>query len=153
MNELDFPASSFDLIWSEGAIYIMGFANGLHKCRPMLKPGGYLMFSEIVYFKEDCPDDLISFWKQECPEMTTVKENLKLIEGAGYRVIDHFPLPEQAWWDSYYTHLEKRVIDFANRPLSDEERDFLQETRFEIELFRKYGNLYGYEYFVMKKED
>ena len=42
MNKMDFDNESFDLIWSEGAIYLMGFKNGLEKIRRFLRPGGYI---------------------------------------------------------------------------------------------------------------
>jgi ubiquinone/menaquinone biosynthesis C-methylase UbiE len=35
MKEMAFPASSFDVIWSEGAIYNMGFEAGLRKFREL----------------------------------------------------------------------------------------------------------------------
>jgi cyclopropane fatty-acyl-phospholipid synthase-like methyltransferase len=36
MRHLDYPSGSFDLIWCEGAIYIMGFEAGLRDwCRPV----------------------------------------------------------------------------------------------------------------------
>ena len=37
MFEMDFPPESFDVIWSEGALYFLGFENGLKVCRPFLK--------------------------------------------------------------------------------------------------------------------
>ena len=46
MTALDFPAASFDLIWSEGAIYIMGFETGLRAWRPLLRAGGFLAVTE-----------------------------------------------------------------------------------------------------------
>ena len=41
MLEMDFKDNSFDVIWSEGALYQMGFQNGLKKCCQLLKNGGY----------------------------------------------------------------------------------------------------------------
>ena len=36
MDALDFPEHNFDIIWSEGAIYIMGSEAGLRQWKPML---------------------------------------------------------------------------------------------------------------------
>ena len=47
MKNMNFPELSFDLIWSEGAIYIMGFAHGLAQWRQFLKPRGYMVVSEL----------------------------------------------------------------------------------------------------------
>ena len=40
MMALDLPDETFDLIWSEGAIYVMGFEQGLRAWKRLLKPGG-----------------------------------------------------------------------------------------------------------------
>ena len=40
MDELPFEPASYDAIWSEGAIYNMGFAAGVEAWRRYLKPGG-----------------------------------------------------------------------------------------------------------------
>ena len=45
------PRSSFDVIWSEGAIYIMGFERGLRAWRPLVRTGGYVVVSrtDVAY--------------------------------------------------------------------------------------------------------
>jgi ubiquinone/menaquinone biosynthesis C-methylase UbiE len=57
MAKLPFPSGSFDCIWSEGAIYIIGFARGLELWRPFLKPGGFIAVSEITWLRADAPGD------------------------------------------------------------------------------------------------
>jgi cyclopropane fatty-acyl-phospholipid synthase-like methyltransferase len=47
MFEMDFTTEQFDLVWSEGAIYIMGFEQGFETCHPLLKPGGYMAVTEL----------------------------------------------------------------------------------------------------------
>lgn len=46
MDNLPFKEDSIDLIWSEGAINIMGFSQGITAWKPLLKDGGYLAISE-----------------------------------------------------------------------------------------------------------
>ncbi|WP_448563145.1 class I SAM-dependent methyltransferase [Trichothermofontia sp.] len=48
MFDLSFVETPVDLIWSEGAIYLIGFTEGLQQWRSVLKPGGYLVVSELV---------------------------------------------------------------------------------------------------------
>ena len=45
---MDFPKDSFDLVWSEGALYQMGFENGLKKCKEFLKKNGYKMVGHFT---------------------------------------------------------------------------------------------------------
>ncbi|NCC34652.1 MAG: class I SAM-dependent methyltransferase [Chloroflexia bacterium] len=56
MLELPFE-EPFDLIWSEGAIYIMGFAEGLTAWRRHLKPGGSIVVSDLSWLQPDPPAD------------------------------------------------------------------------------------------------
>ena len=37
------PPGSIDLLWSEGALYLLGFEQGLRLWRPLLAPGGCLV--------------------------------------------------------------------------------------------------------------
>ena len=47
MDSLSFDEGSFDVIWSEGAIYNIGFEKGLSLWRKYLKDNGYIDVSEI----------------------------------------------------------------------------------------------------------
>lgn len=46
MAQLELPLGSFDLIWSEGALYNIGLREALQVCHGLLRPGGYLAFTE-----------------------------------------------------------------------------------------------------------
>jgi SAM-dependent methyltransferase len=45
MNRLDLK-QKFDLIWSEGAVFIIGFEKGLKEFKKHLKPGGFMPDAE-----------------------------------------------------------------------------------------------------------
>ena len=49
MEALSFDNESFDLIWSEGAIYLLGFEHGLKSWRRFVKPGGFVAVSECTW--------------------------------------------------------------------------------------------------------
>ena len=40
----------FDLIWAEGSAYSIGFENALRRWRPLLRAGGCLVVTELVWF-------------------------------------------------------------------------------------------------------
>ena len=46
MLTMDFPEESFDIIWSEGSIFVIGFERGLKKWRRLLKPNGFLVIHD-----------------------------------------------------------------------------------------------------------
>lgn len=152
MFSLPFAPESFDLIWSEGAIYIMGFERGLREWRPLLASGGYLVASEATWLRFDPPARLAQFWQEAYPLMTTIEENLRTIEAAGYEVIGHQVLPEAGWWDDYYHPLEARIAElrdtYRNQPELLAELD---QHQLEIELYRKYAAYYGYVFYLMRK--
>ena len=69
MDDLPFNEGEFDLIWSEGAIYNIGFENGLKKWKDLLKVGGYLAVSEITWITQSRPNEIEEFWQSEYPEV------------------------------------------------------------------------------------
>ncbi len=154
MSELRFPDGSFDLIWSEGAIYVMGFEEGLKAWKPLLAPGGYLAVTHISWFDENPPDEPRKFWEEAYPAIRTVEENLAILTRLGYTEVAHFPLPEAAWWDEYYNPMEQRITELREKYRNDSGAlSVLSGEYREIELFRKYSDCYGYAFFVMRKAD
>lgn len=154
MVALDFLPESFDLIWSEGAIYIMGFEQGIASWRRFLKPGGFIAVTEISWFTDHPHPEPANFWRREYPDISTVAANLEKIREAGFSVAGHFPLPESAWWDDYYTPLENRIESFLEcHPNDPTARAIADATTREIELYRNHAEQYGYEFYVMRRED
>ena len=152
MFEMDFAPEQFDLIWSEGAIYIMGFEQGFKTSHSFLKPGGYMAVTEASWFKPNPPREALDFWKTAYPEMGTIDENIQRLERQRYKLVDHFPLPDSSWWDNYYKPLADR-IDMLRKKYSGniEAQKLLDEENAEIDLFRKYSKYYGYEFYIAQK--
>lgn len=102
MLEMPFDKNSFDLVWSEGAIYIIGFKKGLQEWKGLLKDNGYLAVTHLSWLKKDIPEEPLKFWSENYPDITSIDVNLEIGNKLGYQVVDHFILPESAWWDHYY---------------------------------------------------
>ncbi len=151
MNRLPFAHGWFDLIWSEGAIYSIGFAHGLANWKPLLKPGGYLVVSDLSWLTSDVPAELHEFWQSEYPAMQTVPNNLALFRQTGYRLLDHFVLTRAAGW-AYYQPLTEKINFLRERYHKDAEALAVLEHEWqEIELFRKYADYYGYVFYIGQK--
>jgi ubiquinone/menaquinone biosynthesis C-methylase UbiE len=150
MKEMTFPSSHFDVIWSEGAIYNLGFEAGLKAFKRFLKPDGYVAVSEAVWLKSHPPTAALEFWK-DYPEIDTVAAKLEVIERTGYELLGHFVLPESAWTDQYYDPMERRIAEkeIAWRGIPEAE-DVLSEARNEISVFRKYSDYFSYAFFIMR---
>ena len=152
MDALTFPPSSFDIIWSEGAIYIIGFERGLHEWNRFLKQGGVLGVTEVTWLRDDPPAELREFWNTEYPAISTRAVNESLITAADYKLLDSFVLPDSDWWDNYYQPLEQRARELRQRFANDEQAlAVIVATEREIELFRKYSEYYGYVFYLMRK--
>jgi SAM-dependent methyltransferase len=151
MFELDLDAGGFDVIWSEGAIYIIGFEHGLSEWKRLLKPGGFAAVTELSWLRPDPPEEAAAYWGENYPGMAAVAANCASLRQVGYREIDHFTLPDSSWWDDYYAPLEERIATLAEKYRDDEEAMLLlHESQRECDMHRKYAEWYGYVFYVMQ---
>jgi ubiquinone/menaquinone biosynthesis C-methylase UbiE len=154
MLDMDFEDETFEIIWSEGALYFMGFQNGLKRCHQLLKNKGYLAVTELVYTSLDPPDVVIKYFEDEYPDIKNIKDNMELIEKAGFKPISHFTLPESAWLNSYYLPMEQELPRLNKKYQGNEiALGVFEGFRNEIDFYREYSRFYGYEFFVMQKND
>ncbi len=154
MAEMDFREETFDLIWSEGALYIMGFESALKKCRTLLKPGGYLAASELCWLTDDAPPEARDFFASEYPEMKTVEDNVRLFSDCGFDLLGHFTEPDSTWWDDYYTPMKKLLPQLRkNYAAVPDALALFDESDAEMAIHEKYAKSYGYEFFVARKMD
>jgi serine/threonine-protein kinase HipA len=150
MGALDVPCESVDLVWSEGAAYILGFAEALRRWRELLKPDGILAVTECTWLTDDRPEEAQTFWSENYSDMGTIAGNCRRAELIGLEVLDRFPLPAFAWWDDYNTPLLDRIA--ALRPVASGDLiDLLDETEREIEVFRRHGHSYGYVFYLLSR--
>lgn len=153
MTEIKYPEESFDIIWAEGSIFIMGFEKGLAEWKKYIKPNGYLAVHEMAWIKDNPPKEIRDYWERVYPQIATMEDNLQIIKKCGYKILGYFPLPEDAWWDLYYTPLENRLkkmrIKFKDNTKGME---MVEEVQLEIDMFRKYSAWYGSVFFVMQKQ-
>lgn len=151
MTDLPFGPDSFDLIWSEGAAYIMGISEAFSAWRAFLRPGGYVVVSELVWLVDDVPAEVRDFFEREYPGVTDVAGNLQRIAATGYEVIDHFTLPAESWWTHYQAPLEARIpalqATYADDPVA---LAVIDETLIEHRLRRQHSDAYGYEFFIAR---
>jgi SAM-dependent methyltransferase len=153
MRALDLEPGSFDLVWSEGAIYNMGFRAGLEAWRPWLTASGYLAVSEATWLTDDPPEPARAFWAEGYLAMQGVHANLVDLREAGFEPRAHFTLPPECWYD-YYAHLEARIAELEREYAGDPEAAAVFEAeRTEIDVYRRCGDAYGYVFYVARRKD
>ncbi len=101
MDNLPFQNEELDLIWSEGAIYNIGFEEGLNEWRKFLKTGGYIAVSEVSWFTDERPTEIDEFWMDAYPEIDTIPNKVEQMQKAGYIPVATFILPENCWIEHF----------------------------------------------------
>jgi SAM-dependent methyltransferase/GNAT superfamily N-acetyltransferase len=147
MADPGLPAASADLVWSEGALYNIGLDAALPLARRLLRPGGYLVFTDAVWRRDDPPEPVREMFA-DAPTMGRVDDVLAALDRHGFDVLEHFPLPRTAWWDEFYVPMGRRVAELRLDP--DADRAVLDEFDAEIDLFVQHSDCFGYEFFVAR---
>lgn len=152
MDELPFRDEEFDVIWSEGAIYNIGFEKGVKEWNRFLKVGGILIVSEITWITDSRPLELQRHWENEYPETDVASSKVNVLEKNGYSPIGYFVLPEHCWLENYYRPMQNSFDDFLNwHEYSDEARLIVETEKNEIMLYEKYKTYYSYGVYIARK--
>jgi serine/threonine-protein kinase HipA len=148
MNDLPFDDGDFDLIWSEGAIYLLGFEEGLRLWRRFLKPGGFAVASELTWLTEKPSPAAAQFWRKNYPTMGDIETNKAAAIRAGFSVVATAVLPAEDWWTDYYrpmrTELGALRRRYGHLPALDEMGE-------EIEVFEQSPGDYSYVFYVLAR--
>ncbi len=153
MRALGLPPESFDLVWCEGAIFVLGFEEGLRTLRTLLRGPGVAVVSEAVWLRpiEEIPAEVRTFWETPYPQITGIEENLARARRAGFEPVDHFTLPE-AGWAAYVDPLERRMEEvLAQHPGDPHAAEAAAAERREFEMFRNHLRWFGYEFFLLRR--
>ena len=153
IDDLPFDDGEFDLIWSEGAIYNIGFDVGVNLWRHYLQPGGTLVVSEITWLTDSRPIALEEHWLAEYPEIDTASAKLAILEKAGFSPTGYFTLPEACWREEYYEPILADLDEFRTRhnsPLADQ---IAEAERAEAAIYEAYSDYFSYGVYIAQRVD
>lgn len=154
MDNLVIDDESLDVIWSEGAIYNIGFENGLSLWKKYLKDGGYIAVSEISWTTDTRPIEIEKYWNNAYPEIDTIENKISTLEKCGYVPIAHFELDEKCWTDIYYQPLLEKSEDFMKKyNCNDDVIEIIGQIKIEADMYNKYKDYYNYVFYIGKKSD
>jgi ubiquinone/menaquinone biosynthesis C-methylase UbiE len=149
MEALSFQDKEFDIIWSEGAIYNIGFEAGVKQWKKYLKSNGYIAVSEITWTTNSRPAEIEEHWKNEYPEIDTASNKIKILEENGYTPVGYFTLPKECWIDNYYNPMENRFIEFLSKHnYSDIAKNLVETEKEEIRKYLKYKDYLSYGFYI-----
>ena len=152
MCNLPFEKASLDVIWSEGAIYNIGFKRGITEWREYLKPDGWLAVSEASWLTDSRPSEIEDFWNEAYPEIDTIANKVQQLHDAGYRDIRTFVLPTECWTDNFYQPQKEAQRLFLERyPDNKTAAELVANQRHEAELYSRYSDYCGYVFYVARR--
>jgi ubiquinone/menaquinone biosynthesis C-methylase UbiE len=152
MDQLRFNRNELDLIWSEGAIYNIGFERGLNEWRNYLKPGGYIAVTEISWFTDERPDEITDFWKDAYAETDTIPNKMAVMQKAGYIPVASFILPEYCWTENFYKpQIQAQELFLSRHKGNHTAEELVANQRHEAELYNRFKDWYGYVFYIGKK--
>src|SRR6056297_91889 len=152
MDDLPFADEELDIIWSEGAIYNIGFEKGVADWRRFLKSGGLLVASEITWLTDSRPAELQKHWDREYPEINVASAKIRVLEKHGFSPVGYFVLPEHCWLEEYYRPMQAKFEDFLNRNGNTEEAlEIVTAEQKEIDLYERYKAHISYGMYIAKK--
>ena len=132
MFELDFPDESFDVIWAEGSIAVIGFRKGIRYWRQFIKPGGHLVGFDVS---------------------KGLNEKFKHITSSGYDLVDHFEVAGEVFWTEYYIPLQKRINDMRIEFGEDTNALMvLDKVQSEINMVKRDPSKFGSTFFIIQKK-
>lgn len=152
MNDLSFVKEEFDIIWSEGAIYIIGFEDGIKKWKNFLKTGGYIVLSEITWTTNTRPYEIELHWNKEYPQIDTASNKMRILEENGFSPVGYFYLPESSWINNYYRPIEDRIDAFLKKHNnSNLAKEIVEAEQNEISKYRAYKEFFSYGFYIARK--
>ena len=151
MDELPFRKESYDLVWAEGSIFIIGYEKGLSYWREFLKPGGFIAVTECSWLGNKRPENM--GWIQDnLPEIDSIEQKIHQMAEAGYEPYAHFILPETCWTENYYAPMKPAMEAFLkDHPGDPKAQVFINRLKEEIAYYEENKDCFGYVFYIGRK--
>ena len=152
MDALPFEKESYDLIWAEGSIFIIGYERGLRYWRQFLKSGGFVAVTECSWLGSKRPENM--GWIQDnLPEIDTIENKIHQMSMAGYEPYAHFTLPETCWIKNYYEPMQPAMDAFLkDHPDHPNSQSFIDRLKDEIAYYEENKDCFGYVFYIGRKK-
>lgn len=100
----------------------------------------------------DPPAEVRAIFEFDYPAIGPVDHVVAAIARSGLELVDHFTLPDEAWWHDFYTPLQARVRELRHVHASDRDAlAVLDQLDAEADMHRRYRAYYAYEFFITRR--
>jgi len=131
--DINLPCESFDIIWTEGSIRIIGFDKAIGKWKRLVKNGGFMVIHD---------------------DYRNLSKKLASISDSGYKLLNFFPLPEDAWWKEYYGPLEIHMRELRDKHVNDPKAlEVIKKEQKLIDMAKKNSDVYRSSFCIIQKDD
>jgi len=152
IENLPFQKGEFDLIWSEGVIDSIGFKKGLSYWNGFIKKNGYIAVTCPSWFTDERPAEIEKFWVDAVQGLDTIGHNISTMQKAGYDFVAAFTLPEKCWTDNYFIPREVAEKSLLEKYAGNKTVEaYIENDRYEVEMYSKYSRYYGYVFYIGRK--
>jgi SAM-dependent methyltransferase len=154
MFDMDFADQSFDIVWAEGSMHIVGFERAPGEWRRFISPRGFLVMHEMTWLRPDPPSEIADCPELAYPGIRTVSEYAEQVPGQGYDLVGRFTLPEDFWLLDYFDPMMARLRGLRRKYADDQaaQKTLDREER-AADLYRKHSEWYGSAFLVMQKRE
>lgn len=151
LAEMPFDDESFDIIWAEGSVWVVGLEEALHEWRRHLVPRGYLVVHEMVWLRPNPPPQIADHLQATNPGIRTIAEYLGAARRYGYDPVASRQLPADFWWQNYYRPLGRSIKGLRSCYEGDlDALRVLDRAQLEVEFYETHRSWYGSAFLIMQ---
>jgi SAM-dependent methyltransferase len=148
----EFPDGSFDVVWSEGSMHVLGFERALDEWRRLIRPPGFLVVHETAWLRPDPPSEIVNCPHLAYPGIRTAPEYVAQVPHHGYDLVGHFVLPDDFWLVDYFVPMVARIRELRIKYADDQAAQRALDTEQRAaDIYTKYAKWYGSLFLVMQK--
>jgi SAM-dependent methyltransferase len=152
MFDMHFADGSFDVIWSEGSMHILGFERALGEWHRFVRPRGFLVVHETAWLRPDPPSEITTSVQLAYPGIRTVSEFVEQIPDHGYDLVGHLVLPGEFWLADYYIPMVARIGELRRKYAGDRAAlRILDREQRAADIYGRHSEWYGSVFLIMQR--
>ncbi|MGE4503707.1 MAG: MerR family transcriptional regulator [Desulfovibrionaceae bacterium] len=155
MAALPFGPGTFDLVWAESCVFIMGYENALRSWAGLLSGAGLVVLSDLSWLvpAAEAAPEARDFWAEGYPGMLLVEEHAEAALRAGYELLGSFVQPLSDW-EAIHAPLRERGLGrlASEHPGDPQASALVAATVQEMDLLQRRADQYGHVFYALRRK-